>query len=85
MTFEEFTKILRELERENDIDLYQATENTTVITFNDFIGFDEDWEEVFREYNRPDLVGKVEDLLEDTDKICFGEHRFVFDYTSRDI
>lgn len=49
----------------NDAELYDYEDGTYDLTFNDFEGFDEDWSEIFREYDHPEEVDALERLLDE--------------------
>lgn len=51
-----------------DVNYYSNTENLE-ITFNDFSGFNDDWEEIPREYNNPKAVKKVLEYLNNNAKL----------------
>ena len=56
---------------------FDKEEQCLYITFNDFDGFDEDWSEVMREYDNPDLVGEVIDFL---DEHCLSQEGDFYHY-----
>ncbi len=51
-----------------DVDYYNNIENLE-ITFNDFKGFDEDFEEIYREYENPNAVEEVKQYLDNNAKL----------------
>lgn len=77
----------------SDID-FNIANNCYYITINDFIGFDEEWGEIFRDYDNPEAINNLLDWLKnfcnfqvenfytyyyfDTFEVCLG-------YTSYDI
>lgn len=70
MKNENNTKILNQfLEKvincKNDVSLsyYQTNTKEYNLTFNDFDGFDDDWDEVYRDYDNPQAVEELEDWL----------------------
>lgn len=56
---------------------FDEKEQCLDITFNDFDGFDEDWSEVMREYDNPNLVDEVIDFL---DKHCLSQEGDFYHY-----
>ena len=61
------------------------------IDIYDFVGFDNDWNEEYREYFKPDLVGCLEEIFEELgdgefyNTMDLEGQRFVLGYTSYDI
>ena len=53
--FEQLCEMLRTLE-------------SVGVTFEDFGGFDEEWEEIGRDYEMPELVDEVFDLLDQCER-----------------
>ena len=51
-----------------DVDYYNNIENLE-ITFNDFGGFDEDFEEIYREYENPNAVEEIKQYLDNNAKL----------------
>lgn len=76
----ELLKMLNELEETNDVDFYED-KDTLHVNFNDFEGFDEDWEEIFRDYENGGLVHQVLNFLENNCKSQEGDlyKEFIFD------
>lgn len=76
-----------------DIDFYTVN-NTIYITIDDFEGFDDDWNEIMRDYDNPDAVNA---LLNWLDNNCisqtgdlytfysFNDFKVELGYTSFDI
>lgn len=76
-----------------DIDFYTVN-NTIYITIDDFSGFDDDWNEIMRDYDNPDAVNA---LLNWLDNNCisqtgdlytfysFNDFKVELGYTSFDI
>ena len=60
-------EMLNKLEKTNDVDFFDG-EDTLFITFNDFEGFDKDWEEIDRNYGNEELVYQVLDFLKNNCK-----------------
>ena len=64
--FEQLYEMLRTLETVGDVSM-DFDEFDLDVTFQDFHGFDDDWNEVMRDYEMPELVDKVFDLLRQCD------------------
>ena len=86
----EMMELLNELERCGDVLIDNMGEEIR-IDIHDFVGFDDDWNEEYREYSKPQLVGRLEEVF---DELGDGEfycsmnlegQRFVLGYTSYDI
>ena len=60
--FEQLCEMLRTLESVGDVSV-DLDEFDLDVTFEDFGGFDEEWEEIGRLYEMPELVDEVFDLL----------------------
>lgn len=56
-------KMLEESKNLGDVDYY-TYENELNIDFNDFDGFDDEWNEVEREYTNENLVNKILNYIE---------------------
>lgn len=65
--FETLMTMLRTLEDAGDVTLWVDEDGSVDVTFEDFEGFDEDWDEVMRDYEMPQLVDEVFDLLDSCD------------------
>ena len=59
----ELLKMLEESKNLGDVDYY-IYENELNIDFNDFDGFDDEWNEVEREYTNENLVNKILNYIE---------------------
>lgn len=59
----ELLKMLKESKNLGDVDYY-TYENELNIDFNDFDGFDDEWNEVEREYTNENLVNKILNYIE---------------------
>lgn len=59
----ELLKMLEESKNLGDVDYY-TYENEFNIDFNDFDGFDDEWNEVEREYTNENLVNKILNYIE---------------------
>ena len=59
----ELLKMLEESKNLGDVDYY-TYENELNIDFNDFDGFDNEWNEVEREYTNENLVNKILNYIE---------------------
>ena len=77
---EEILKLAKELEKVEDVYINE-TEDTIHLDFNDFEGFDEDYEEVDREYVLPEKVDELYDFLKNNCKehIIKYHQTFVFE------
>lgn len=60
---EELLKMLEESENLGDVDYYTCG-NELNIDFNDFDGFDDEWNEIEREYNNENLVSQILNYIE---------------------
>ena len=60
---EQILEILKKLENSGDVDFYEY-DGILHITLNDFYGFDEDFNEVYRDYEDGDSISKLFDLLD---------------------
>lgn len=89
MTAEMMMTMLETLEQAGDVQISRDAEIR--VDFIDFIGFDDDWCEEYRDYTMPELVEQVEEIIDELgtgdyyhevvlDGVCF-----VFGYTSYDI
>lgn len=47
-----------------DATLWVAKSGRLDVTLENFEGFDEDWEEVYRDYDHPEAVAQFEEMLE---------------------
>lgn len=76
----ELLEMLNKLEETNDVDFYEI-EDTLHVNFNDFEGFNEDWEEIDRDYENGELVNQVLDFLENNCKGQEGDFykEYIFD------
>lgn len=59
----ELLKMLEESKNLGDVDYY-TYENELNIDFNDFDGFDDEWNEVEREYTNENLINKILNYIE---------------------
>ena len=77
---EQLVSMLRELEKTNDVFFYEDGEDIE-FDFNDWDGFDEDYNEIDREYINKELVSKVENFLEMNCKEQLGDlyKEYLFD------
>ena len=89
----ELLEMLNKLEETNDVDFYES-ENTLHVDFNDFEGFDEDGEEIDRNYENGELVHQVLSFLENNckeqeedfyKKFIFDDFNVIVGYSSFDI
>lgn len=65
MTREQLIKRLEALGE--DVSYYTFSNGEISITINDFEGFDEDWDEIYRDLNHPEEIAA---LLEDLESEC---------------
>ena len=91
MTAEMMMTMLETLEQAGDVLLSRYSAARVYVTFVDFVGFDEDWCEEFRDYTLPELVEQVEEIVHELgtgdfyhDVVLDGV-TFVFGYTAYDI
>ena len=86
--------ITNQLDRISADSWYNITDNRIDLTINDFDGFDEDWNEMYREFVDEDLVDEVLEWLEENADYIdgdlyrsyyFGEICVEVGYTSFDI
>ena len=73
--------ILDQLDRIAEDSWYITTsDNYIELTINDFLGFDEDGSEVFREYVDPETVEEVLDWLIENSDYIEGRGNFFYHY-----
>lgn len=93
MTIETIIAQLNRIAADSDYDIFKS-KSEIWLTINDFIGFDDSWEETFREFEDADAVIEVLAWLRDNadsveDTFCrryhFGDWTVVVGYTSHDI
>ena len=70
MTKNEMMELLNELKRCDDV-LINHINDEIHIDIYDFVGFDDDWHEEFREFSKPELVERLEEVFEE-----FGDGGF---------
>lgn len=77
----------------NDVD-FNEYNGVIEIDFNDFCGFDEDWNEVLRDYDNPSMVSELLDFLSNNCKevvndfyttYIFNDFQVIVGYASYDI
>ena len=91
MTAEMLMAMLETLEQAEDVDIRRESATDIHVTFIDFIGFDDDWDEEFRDYTMPELVEQVEYIVYDLGvgdmyrEVVLDGVTFVFGYTAYDI
>ena len=61
MTYEKMIEMLEALGADA---LYSVIGTTIHVDLNDFEGFDEDWDEIMRDYDNPKAVEAFEEMLE---------------------
>ena len=90
MTRNEMMEMINELELCGDV-LVNNLNGEIHIEIYDFIGFDDECDEEYREYSRPELVGRLEEIFEELgdgefyNSMDIEGQRFVLGYTSYDI
>lgn len=60
-----YTEILEKANALGNDAIVFAFKNNISIDFHDFEGFDEDWDEIMRDYDDPDAVEAFEEMLRD--------------------
>lgn len=91
MTAELLMTMLETLEQAGDVQTFRGSDARVHVDFVDFVGFDEDWCEEFRDYTLPELVEQVEDLVAELGtgdfyhEVVLDGVTFVFGYTAYDI
>jgi hypothetical protein len=91
MTAEMMMTMLETLVQAGDVELCHVSDTEIRVDFVDFIGFDDDWCEEFRDYTMPELVEQVEDIVAELGtgdyyhEVVLDGMGFVFGYTSYDI
>lgn len=86
----EMMELLNELERCGDV-LISRVNGEIIIDIYDFVGFNDDWDEEYREFTKPNLVKRLEEVFEEFgdgefyNLMVLEEQRFVLGYTSYDI
>jgi hypothetical protein len=92
MTRERFDEIVARLQEVGDISVYESSDGVMRITFEDFDGFDDDFDEVDREIVEPVLWEELEDFLDEVldwdlygDGTVFDELQLHVGYSSYDI
>ena len=83
--------MLETLAQAGDVEILRKSDTEICVNFIDFIGFDDDWCEEFRDYAMPELVEQVEDIIAELGtgdyyhEMVLDGVSFVFGYTSFDI
>lgn len=91
MTAEMMMTMLETLVQAGDVELRRESDTEICVDFVDFIGFDDDWCEEFRDYTMPELVEQVEDIIAELGtgdyyhEVVLDGVGFMFGYTSFDI
>ena len=86
----EMMELLNELERHGDV-IINNLNGEIHIDIDDFVGFDDDWNEEYREYSKPELVERLEEVFEEFGDGDFYNSMelegqvFILGYTSYDI
>ena len=90
MTRNEMMEMLNELELCGEV-LINNLNGEIHIDIYDFVGFDDDWNEEYRVFTQPELVGRLEEVFEELgdgefyNTMDLEGQRFVLGYTSYDI
>ena len=90
MTKNEMMDLLNELELCGDV-LITNMNGEIHIDIYDFVGFDDDWCEEYREFSQPELVDRLEEIFHEFgdgefyDSMELEGQTFVLGYTSYDI
>ena len=91
MTAEMMMTMLETLVQAGDVEIRRESETEICVDFVDFIGFDDDWCEEFRDYTMPELVEQVEDIIAELGtgdyyhEVVLDGVGFMFGYTPFDI
>lgn len=86
----EMMELLNELERCGDVLIHRMNSEIHIDIY-DFVGFDDNWNEEFREFSKPELVKRLEEIFEELGDGGFynvmelEEQVFVLGCTSYDI
>ena len=90
MTVEMMMTMLETLAQAGDVEILRKSDTEICVNFIDFIGFDDDWCEEFRDYAMTELVEQVEDIIAELGtgdyyhEMVLDGVGFVFGYTSFD-
>lgn len=90
MTYAELMTALHILQDAGDCTMYELC-GVMRVDFIDFVGFTEDWDEEYRDYERPELVEEIEEFLATYAEgdfykhLILEDHELQFGYTSFDI
>lgn len=91
MTFEKMIATIKALGADAS---YRVSGRKIRVDLHDFEGFDEDWDEIMRDYDDPEAVSAFEEMLENEciyqsgdfyTTYCFEGFSVVLGYTSFDI
>jgi len=91
MTAEMLMTMLETLEQAGDVEIRRESDTEICVDFIDFIGFDDDWCEQFRDYTMPELVEQVQDIIDELGtgdfyhEVVLDGVGFMFGCTSYDI
>ena len=91
MNKERFNYLMTTLENFGDLTIEHFNDDEIGVTFEDFWGFDEDWNEITRDYEEPELVAELEQFFEENlegDFYLEGElfgNQYCVGYSSFDI
>jgi hypothetical protein len=73
MTYEKMVAMLEALGQDVYYDYYEKNHKFDV-TLYDFEGFDDDWDEIYRDYDDPEAVEHFLDVLEEESLSCEGDY-----------
>lgn len=91
MTREMVIELLKSAGR--DLDYYVDEEGDIVVTVEDFKGFDDNWHEIYRDYDK-NLISSIKKQIEKAADYCeedfllyyqFGDFTIIWGYASDDI
>lgn len=92
ITAEMMLTMLETLEQAGDVRIFRVSNCEILVDFIDFIGFDDNWCEKFRNFAMPELIEQVEDIINKFGtrdsfyrKVVLDGIKFSFGYTSYDI
>ena len=64
MTYEEMMAMIEGLGADAEMMILDKEEMVLDVTLQDFEGFDDDWSEIYRDYDHPEAVEQFEDMLD---------------------
>lgn len=69
----------------DDADLFDAEDYCLDVTLEDFEGFDDDWNEIMREYDDAEAVDAFLEMLEAECSSCEGDFYTVYHFEGFDV